>query len=164
MNPDDPAVFFVPSPLAKTSVLQGVLLYADEQHLYGVRFVSGDEPEPVSCRKPTTIHQMAKQQLLEYFHHERKIFDLPLSLSGTVFQQQVWQQIAKIPYGQLASYQEIAIAVGDYRKARPVGQAANKNPLPIVVPCHRIVGKNGKLTGFASGLEIKSVLLSHEQS
>lgn len=101
-------------------------------------------------------------QLREYFEGKRKIFDLPLSPKGTDFQKKVWQSLLEIPYGETRSYKEIATKVGNPKACRAVGTANNKNPIAIVIPCHRVIGKNGKLTGYAGGMEIKSYLIKLE--
>lgn len=102
------------------------------------------------------------QQLEEYFTRRRRQFDLPLAAAGTAFQQSVWQALAAIPYGELRSYRDIAQVIGNPAAVRAVGAANGRNPLPIVVPCHRVIGSNGSLTGFAGGLEIKTFLLELE--
>jgi methylated-DNA-[protein]-cysteine S-methyltransferase len=102
------------------------------------------------------------QQLGEYFTRRRRQFDLPLAAAGTSFQQSVWQALAAIPYGELRSYRDIAQVIGKPTAMRAVGTANGRNPLPIVVPCHRVIGSNGTLTGFAGGLQIKSYLLELE--
>jgi methylated-DNA-[protein]-cysteine S-methyltransferase len=102
------------------------------------------------------------QQLGEYFTRQRRQFDLPLAAAGTTFQQSVWQALAAIPYGELRSYRDIAQVIGNPAAVRAVGAANGRNPLPIVVPCHRVIGSNGSLTGFAGGLEIKTFLLELE--
>lgn len=104
------------------------------------------------------------QQLNQYFHKERRQFDLPLSAQGTEFQQQAWKELSTIPYGQTISYGEQARRLGDKNKARAVGLANGCNPLSIVVPCHRVIGANGSLTGFGGGLQNKAFLLSLEAS
>ncbi len=104
----------------------------------------------------------AAQQLDEYFAGERTEFDLPLAPSGTDFQRKAWAALRTIPYGETISYGEQARRLGDKNKSRAVGAANGKNPIPIVVPCHRVVGANGHLTGFAGGLEVKAWLLGHE--
>lgn len=101
-------------------------------------------------------------QLTEYFAGERIDFDLPLAADGTPFQRQAWDALVRIPYGETVSYGEQAAMLGDKNKARAVGAANGKNPIPIIVPCHRVVGSNGKLTGFAGGLDTKAWLLDHE--
>lgn len=107
----------------------------------------------------------AKQQLSEYVAGTRKSFDLPLDLSqGTVFQQRVWKMLQTVPYGQLRSYRQLASSVGGRRYARAVGGAVGANPLPIVVPCHRIVAQDGSLGGFSCGLPAKRRLLALEGS
>lgn len=104
------------------------------------------------------------KQLDEYFAGKRKTFDLRLNPKGTPFQKKVWAALCEIPYGKTASYKEIAQAVGNPDAARAVGMACNKNPIAIVIPCHRVVGSNGALTGYASGLDRKKQLLEFEQS
>jgi methylated-DNA-[protein]-cysteine S-methyltransferase len=102
-------------------------------------------------------------QLTEYFDGERQEFDLPLDPIGTEFQQAAWSALRTIPYGTTVSYGEQAARMGDRRKARAVGAANGRNPISIVVPCHRVVGSNGSLTGFAGGLDTKAWLLDHER-
>lgn len=104
-----------------------------------------------------------KKQLAEYFEGKRKIFDLPLVINGTNFQMEVWKQLLKIPYGTTISYAEQAEKIGNKNKARPVGMANGLNPISIVIPCHRVIGSNGHLLGFAGGLEKKATLLKLEQ-
>lgn len=104
----------------------------------------------------------ARTQLLEYLSGARRSFDLPLDPAGTDFQRSVWEALRAIPYGQTRTYGEIAAAVGRPRAVRAVGQANHVNPLPIFIPCHRVVGKNGALTGYAGGLDLKSALLALE--
>jgi len=105
----------------------------------------------------------ASQQLEEYFAGERQDFDLPLDPAGTDFQQSAWMALRSIPYGSTVSYGEQAAQMGDKRKARAVGAANGRNPISIIVPCHRVVGSNGSLTGFAGGIETKDWLLTHER-
>ncbi|HZN88571.1 MAG TPA: methylated-DNA--[protein]-cysteine S-methyltransferase [Thermoleophilaceae bacterium] len=104
-----------------------------------------------------------RRQLSEYFAGERTTFELPLSAGGTPFQQRVWRALAEIPYGETVSYGELAAAIGAPGAARAVGLANGRNPIPIVVPCHRVVGSDGRLTGYGGGLERKRVLLALEQ-
>lgn len=104
-----------------------------------------------------------KKQLDEYFAGERKAFDLPLAPKGTAFQQEVWKALQEIPYGETGTYGEIAAAIGNPKAARAVGMANNKNPIGIIIPCHRVVGANGKLVGYAGGMEKKAFLLELEQ-
>jgi len=108
------------------------------------------------------IIKNTKTQLIEYFKKSRTSFDLPLSPSGTEFQKSVWGVLSQIPYGQTICYSEQAGKLGDKKKARAVGMANGKNPIPIIIPCHRVIGKNRKLTGFAGGLDKKAYLLKHE--
>lgn len=104
----------------------------------------------------------AKRQLDEYFAGRRREFDLPLDLRGTEFQRRVWAQLCRIPYGETRSYQDIAAALGNAKASRAVGMANNRNPVVIVVPCHRVVGKGGSLVGYAGGLDRKEFLLKLE--
>jgi methylated-DNA-[protein]-cysteine S-methyltransferase len=101
-------------------------------------------------------------QLTEYFAGKRQDFDLRLSPEGTAFQKRVWQELQKIPFGQTACYGDIAERIGNPKASRAVGMANGKNPLPIIVPCHRVIGKDGSLTGFGGGLEVKKQLLKLE--
>ncbi|WP_296284760.1 methylated-DNA--[protein]-cysteine S-methyltransferase [uncultured Acinetobacter sp.] len=103
-----------------------------------------------------------QKQLNEYFSGQRQIFDLPLDFEGTEFQQKVWQALLSIPFGETRSYKDIAEQIGNVKAVRAVGAANGKNPISIIAPCHRVVGANGKLVGFAGGLENKDVLLKLE--
>ena len=105
-----------------------------------------------------------KIQLEEYFSGKRKSFSVPLKPKGTAFQEKVWKELLKIPCGEVNTYGEIAKALGNSKGARAVGLACNKNPIIILIPCHRVVGKNGNLTGYACGLDMKKYLLSIENS
>ncbi len=109
------------------------------------------------------ILRAAADQLGEYFSGQRTAFDLPLDLLGTPFQIAVWEVLRGIPFGATISYGEQARRLGDSRKARAVGSANGRNPIPIIVPCHRVIGSDGSLTGFAAGMETKAWLLRHEQ-
>lgn len=105
----------------------------------------------------------AEQQFNEYFAHVRRSFALPLAPAGTEFQKSVWRELEKIPYGQTRTYGQIAAAIGRPQAARAVGGACHCNPLWLIVPCHRVVGASGALTGYADGLEVKAGLLAWEQ-
>ncbi len=109
-------------------------------------------------------YNIYKRQILQYFSGERQEFSLPLFLHGTEFQKQVWQALQKIPFGQVASYKDIAQAIGNPKAFRAVGNANSKNPIPIVIPCHRIIKSNGELGGFTGDIEIKKNLLEFERS
>ena len=102
-------------------------------------------------------------QLTQYFHRDRQTFDFPYVLRGTDFQLKVWHALLAIPYGETRSYKDIAIAIGNEKAYRAVGLANNKNPINIVVPCHRVIGSNGALTGYRGGIEMKEFLLQLEQ-
>jgi methylated-DNA-[protein]-cysteine S-methyltransferase len=101
-------------------------------------------------------------QLQEYFAGSRRVFDLPLSLQGTVFQQRVWRVLTEIPYGETWSYGQLARRIGNPNASRAVGLASGRNPISILVPCHRVIGADGSLTGYGGGVERKQWLLAHE--
>jgi methylated-DNA-[protein]-cysteine S-methyltransferase len=122
-----------------------------------------DDSRTDGALDPEHVLDDAEQQLVEYFAGERTEFDLPLDPAGTPFQQQAWAVLRTIPYGQTMSYGEQARRLGDANKARAVGAANGRNPLSIIVPCHRVVGSTGKLTGFAAGVDAKDWLLRHER-
>jgi len=109
------------------------------------------------------LHKAAEEQLREYFAGRRKRFSLPLHPSGTAFQRLVWKALETIPYGETRSYGEIAAAVGNPKASRAVGMANNRNPISIIVPCHRVIGSTGKLVGYGGGLEKKEFLLELEK-
>lgn len=118
----------------------------------------GSEPEPAAVEHL----ERAAEQLDEYFRGERRTFELALDLEGTAFQRLVWSALAGIPFGETRSYGALAGEVGRPAAARAVGAATGRNPAPVIVPCHRVVGANGSLTGFAGGLDRKRALLAHE--
>jgi methylated-DNA-[protein]-cysteine S-methyltransferase len=136
----------------------------------GVRAVlwPTDNPKrvPLGDVEPHEDHPVlssAVEQLGEYFDGRRQEFDLPLDPTGTEFQQSAWTALRTIPFGTTVSYGEQAEQMGDKRKARAVGAANGRNPISIIVPCHRVVGSNGSLTGFAGGIDTKDWLLTHER-
>ncbi len=141
-----------------------LLIAGDEEGLSSIQFDNGQrdvEPEPDWVRRPAVLAE-ATRQLKAYFAGELQDFDLELTPHGTPFQLEVWEALRNIPYGATTSYGELAQSIGRPRSARAVGAANGKNPLPVVVPCHRVIGASGDLTGFGGGLEIKSALLALE--
>lgn len=122
-------------------------------------FVPETFPIENAFEQETVLLAEAALQLREYFAGERKTFQLPLSLSGTEFQKKVWQRLCEIPYGVSISYGDLAAAIGNPKASRAVGMANHRNPVMIVVPCHRVLGEDRSLTGYAGGLEMKKVLL-----
>ena len=137
-------------------------LVSDGTHLQRIEFEGRyGETEPARDTADEVLSACATQ-LREYFAGERDRFDLPLAADGTAFQRQVWSALTAIPYGQLRSYRDIAEAIDKPTAVRAVGAANGRNPLPIIVPCHRVIGSNGTLTGFAGGLEAKTRLLQLE--
>lgn len=116
-----------------------------------------------SIQKETSLIKNTKQQLDEYFAGKRKKFDIPIKLDGTDFQIKVWKELLKIPYGETCSYLDIAKCIGNPKASRAVGMANNKNKIIIIVPCHRVIGSNKKLVGYACGLDVKKKLLELER-
>jgi methylated-DNA-[protein]-cysteine S-methyltransferase len=137
-----------------------LLLAADEAGLRKVLF--GGEPEAQWREDPAALAEPVRQ-LRAYFAGELHDFDLPLAPEGTPFQMRVWRELRNIPYGQTISYGELARRVGSPKGSRAVGLANGANPISIVVPCHRVIGSNGKLTGYGGGLENKERLLALER-
>lgn len=127
------------------------------------QILPGDFPKGSLTQKDTPLISSAKRQLDEYFQGKRKSFDLPLAPSGTQFQQKVWNALCTIPYGETRSYKEIAAQIQNPKGCRAVGMANNRNPIMIIIPCHRVIGSNGSLVGYAGGLDIKQWLLAHEK-
>ena len=130
-----------------------------------IRFPEGKRKRGIdaSWRASDNCLAETKRQLREYFAGDRKDFDLDLAPVGTEFQLQVWDSLCEIPYGETCSYGEIADRIGRPKASRAVGAANGQNPIPIVVPCHRVIGKSGHLTGFGGGLPTKEWLLQHER-
>ncbi|MGE8653021.1 MAG: methylated-DNA--[protein]-cysteine S-methyltransferase [Acinetobacter gandensis] len=142
-------------------------LVANETALVAVLW-ENEKPDRVRLASLVEDHKhpillKTAKQLNEYFAGKRQIFDLPLDFSGTEFQQKVWQALLTIPFGETRSYKQIAEQIGNVKAVRAVGAANGKNPISIIAPCHRVVGANGKLVGFAGGLENKDILLKIEK-
>ena len=136
-------------------------------------FARGDElvalylpnsPVPDARRGSGGVLALAARQIEEYFDGDRRTFDLPLAPEGTAFQQRVWRALVQIPYGETCSYGHIAKKIGRPAASRAVGAANGKNPIAIIVPCHRVIGANGTLTGYGGGLPTKQWLLAHERN
>lgn len=135
---------------------------ADESAVTNLYF--GRDAVDAFPMKETSLLRQAAGELQEYLAGTRQTFDLPLAPAGTAFQQAVWQALREIPYGQTRSYQEIAEKIGRPKAYRAVGMANHRNPLAIFIPCHRVIGKDGDLTGYAGGLAMKSKLLNLEKA
>ena len=120
----------------------------------------GDGPQ--AGQKETSLIKETVKQLQEYFAGQRREFSLPLAPRGTEFQQAVWQALTTIPYGETRSYKQIAEQIGNSRACRAVGMANNRNPISIVIPCHRVIGSDGRLVGYGGGLDVKQLLLELE--
>lgn len=114
--------------------------------------------------KETEVIKETYRQLSEYFAGKRDSFDIPIKTQGTDFQEKVWNALKQIPYGETRSYKEIAIAIGKPKAMRAVGMANNRNPIMIVIPCHRVIGANGQLIGYGGGLDVKEKLLTLEKA
>ncbi|MGZ4271590.1 MAG: methylated-DNA--[protein]-cysteine S-methyltransferase [Solirubrobacteraceae bacterium] len=138
-------------------------LIARGGRLVAIHFPPGAPPAG-SVERSDAVLDATAAQLREYFAGERTAFDLPLELDGTPFQQEAWRALADIPYGKTVSYGEQARRLGRPDAVRAVGAANGRNPIPIVLPCHRVIGADGSLTGFGGGLEAKRTLLDLEQS
>jgi methylated-DNA-[protein]-cysteine S-methyltransferase len=129
----------------------------------GILAITFDADEFETNRNLPAVMIECLRQLTEYFKGQRAKFSIPLILEGTEFQKAVWRQLQKIPFGRTASYGDVARAVGSPRAFRAVGNANNKNPIPLIIPCHRVIGSDGKLVGFGGGIWRKEWLLEHEK-
>ncbi len=155
-----------------TSPVGPLTLIATSTALVEVRLPSGDRDShfypsegPGKCAEGSNaVLEQAERELSEYFEGERREFSTPLAPAGTAFQKSVWEALLKIPYGETRSYAGQARLAGHPRAARAVGAANGRNPLPLFIPCHRVIGADGSLTGFGGGLEVKAWLLAHEKA
>jgi len=148
----------IDSPIGRLTVAAG------PEALHAIEFASNRHPQDRAgwIGAETSLLAQAALQLREYFEGGRRSFELPLAPQGTDFQRAAWQALAEIPYGETRSYAQQAAALGKPSATRAVGAANGRNPLPIVLPCHRVIGANGALTGFGGGIEVKRWLLAHE--
>lgn len=152
----------MPETLQIKTKIGNIRIVAQEGNIIEVSFL----PEDTILSKTETqnpVLQEAKKQLIEYIEGKRREFDLPLHPVGTAFRQKVWKELQKIPYGEVRTYQQIAIAIGNPKACRAVGMANHCNKIGIIIPCHRVIGKDGTLTGYAGGLDKKEVLLQLEK-
>lgn len=143
------------SPLGK--------LYLTEEEGFITKISFSSEVIGGYVDKTTPLLENLSVQLDEYFLGKRRTFEVPFKLRGTEFMKKVWAALIKIPYGQTATYKDIAVQSGNAKACRAVGMANNKNPIAIVIPCHRVIGSNGKLVGYAGGLYVKEYLLNLEK-
>jgi methylated-DNA-[protein]-cysteine S-methyltransferase len=160
MNMNKASYTLVDSPLGR------ILLVGDQSGLIRITFQAGSaatHPAPTWKRRDDAFDD-ARRQLAAYFAGERRDFDLSLAPRGTPFQRAVWQAVRRIPYGRTATYGEIARRIRKQTAFRAVGAANGANPLPIVIPCHRVIGSNGRLTGYSGGLHLKEALLALERT
>ena len=147
-------LLFVDTPL-------GPMALAEEDGAL-VRLYLPGQGTPRLMPHETPLLREGREQLLAYLRGERNTFELPLAPRGTPFQRAVWEELRRIPYGTTCTYGELAVRIGNPRAVRAVGQANHRNPLPIFIPCHRVIGANGALTGYAGGLDLKRSLLELE--
>ncbi|MGH8547608.1 MAG: methylated-DNA--[protein]-cysteine S-methyltransferase [Methylococcales bacterium] len=153
---------FVPSPIGELGIV------VSDHGIHAIFFPEDDDQNKNECLSNLKrsgdhpVYTRTAGQLQEYFSGTRKIFDIPLVLNGTRFQNSAWNLLREIAYGQTLSYEDQAIRLGGKEKVRAVGRAIGMNPIPILIPCHRVIGKNGSLTGFGGGLAIKAFLLALE--
>ncbi len=136
-------------------------IVCDDEALLGVDF-GKTEPEGAIWKR-TPLIEKAAEEINEYLAGKRKIFDLPLRPGGTEFQRKVWNALLAIPYGETRSYQAVAVQIGNPKACRAVGMANNRNPIPVIIPCHRVIGAGGSLVGYGGGLDKKVKLLELEQ-
>jgi O-6-methylguanine DNA methyltransferase len=138
-----------------------ITIFCSPDAVLGLSF--GTEPLFTATYNESPLSRQAAEQLSEYFTGNRQIFNLPLNPQGTPFQKKVWQALLTIPYGETRYYEQIAKQIECPKSARAVGMANNRNPIAIIIPCHRVIGKQGGLVGYAGGLALKSWLLSMEE-
>ena len=147
--------YFYKTPIGRLQI------FADSKYITGISFFEKKVQDAIE--EETPLIKRMYLELEEYFTGKRKSFDVPVSPNGTFFQQSVWKALQAIPYGETRSYKQIAEMIGKPTACRAVGMANNRNPIPIIIPCHRVVGTNGDLTGYAGGLDIKRKLLEIEK-
>ena len=140
----------------------GDLIAAAEEGAVVRIYLPGDLPDEPFSESPTLLLSKTAAELQEYFTGKRKAFDLPLEPCGTPFQRKVWQELCRIPFGEVASYGEIAARIGLPKGARAVGQANHRNPIPVIIPCHRVVAAGNKIGGYGGGIALKIRLLALE--
>ncbi|OEK05882.1 methylated-DNA--[protein]-cysteine S-methyltransferase [Roseivirga misakiensis] len=150
------AITYMDSPLGRIKII------GDADAIKMVSFIDREERESEGVI-PLTVRN-CKKQLKEYFEGKRKEFNVPLDPDGTAFQKEVWQSLLSIPFGKTSTYAKQSKILGDIKKIRAVGSANGKNPIAVIIPCHRVIGTDGSLTGYAGGLDKKEWLLRHEKS
>lgn len=147
------------------SIVGDLILYANETELTALNQAARIKvPADFERADKLDVLKTTKRQLAEYFAGERKDFDVPLFLEGTEFQKRAWRELIRIEYGTTISYRQQAERVGNPKACRAVGMANSRNPIAIIVPCHRVIGENGTLTGYAGGLPMKQTLLELERN
>ena len=143
------------------SPVGALTILAEKKGIRAIKF--GEDEEVKSTGKANEMTRWAVKELEEYFKGKRTKFEIPLNPKGTEFMKKVWKELLNIPYGEVRTYKEIAEKIGNSKASRAVGMANNKNPIPIIIPCHRVIGSNNKLVGYALGLDMKKYLLDLER-
>jgi len=141
-----------------TSPVGELLIESEEDKIVTVNFLKDSK----RAESPTVVIEQCIEELEEYFYKGRKFFTVDLNPKGTEFQRKVWSELLNIPYGQTISYEALAISIGNVKSIRAVGLANGQNPIAVIIPCHRVIGKSGELVGYGGGLENKEWLLYHE--
>ena len=139
-----------------------LVLSARDGVITEIYHIGGEAPNLPSISKAEPVLNLASQQLREYFAGDRTEFSFPMAQSGTAFQKSVWDALVKIPYGETRTYGQIAQSIGNPKASRAVGMACNRNPIMIAVPCHRVIGADGSLTGYAPGTQLKQIVIDLE--
>ena len=143
-----------------------ILIVENEDYIIKVEFLDEKNQfinKKYGTEKETLLIKKTKKELMEYFDGKRKIFDIPIKLNGTDFQVKVWKELLKVPYGKTCTYLDIAKKIENPNASRAVGMANNKNKIQIIIPCHRVIGSNKKLIGYAGGIKVKEKLLKLEK-
>ena len=168
-NQKRPTIFYayMETPIGKLLVASSEkglvrIMFPHEEKADLVSLLKKEYPEETLVEDPEK-NLLVIKQIKEYFDGSRTVFSLPLDIRGTEFQKSVWEALKKVPYGETSSYGEIACSIGKPKAARAVGNANRKNPIPIVIPCHRIIGSDGSMTGFGGGIPLKKKLLELER-
>lgn len=156
----------MPSTYTFQSPIGFLTISEENNHIISLSLQKESDPMPLSPKNicHSDLLYEAYKQLNEYFAGNRTRFNLPLHCSGTAFQKQVWKELLKIPYGETRSYEDIAVSIGNPKAIRAVGQANGKNPVMIIIPCHRVIHKNGDISGFSCGTDVKKYLLALEKN
>ena len=144
------------------SPIEFIEIHAGNNKIYSLHFLNTRSQEVKNQVPESEVINQCINELDEYFAKSRKVFEVAIELVGTDFEKRVWQELRKIPFARTISYKQLALKFGDINKSRAVGRANSRNRIPLIIPCHRVIGEDGSLTGFAGGVERKAWLLKHE--